>query len=130
MRNEIPCRMCRCSECGGTGKTNGIICGICKGIGGTGQVKNGLCSQCGGTGKLSSENGGSCPVCQGTGRGTLCPRCLGYGVTGWATTRFFDLRTGKRTKIRVFGPAFWGLYDTTERVPFTAKQMRIPVEDL
>jgi len=103
-------------------------CGQCSG---TKEVNNGFCGECGGAGKSGdSTNGNVCPVCLGTGKGTVCPRCLGYGVTGWATTRLFDLRTGKRTKIRVFGPAFWGLYDTTERVPFTKKQVRIPVEDL
>lgn len=61
---------------------------------------------------------------------SLCPRCLGYGKTGWATTKFLDLRSGRRTRIRIFGPAFWGLYDTTEIVPLTAKQMKIGVEDL
>lgn len=69
-----------------------------------------------------------CPFCRGTGE--VCPRCLGYGVTGWATTRFLDLRDGKRSRIKVFGPAFFPMYSTGEMVPFTGKQMRIAVEDL
>jgi len=59
-----------------------------------------------------------------------CPRCLGWGLTGWATTRFLDLRSGKRRRIRVFGPSVFGLYSTEERVPFTKKQMAIRADDL
>lgn len=60
----------------------------------------------------------------------LCPRCLGYGETGWATTKFLDLRSGRRTRIKIFGPAFWGLYDTEEIVALTNKQLKIGVDDL
>ncbi len=86
---------------------------------------NVVCPVCGKDGEGPSPD---CSYCKGTGE--VCPRCLGYGVTGWATTRFLDLRTGKRSKIRVFGPAFFGMYNTNETIPFTGKQMRIPVEDL
>jgi len=77
-----------------------------------------------------------CTRCKGTGQilakgiYVKCPRCLGGGKTGFATTTFLDLRSGRRTKVKVLGPAYWHLYDTTEIVPFTAKQMKIPVEDL
>jgi len=79
-----------------------------------------------------------CRKCGGSGRSRneVCDRCLGYGVTGWATTRFVDFRrqaywVSRRTKkIRVFGPAFWGLYDTEERIPILQKALKIPVEDL
>jgi hypothetical protein len=85
-----------------------------------------LCPACG------SRNGEGpnteCKFCKGTGE--VCPRCLGYGVTGWATTKFIDLNTGRRSRIRVFGPAFFGQYDTEELVPFTGKQLRIAPEDL
>ena len=65
------------------------------------------------------------------GEEETCPRCLGWGVSGWATTRFRDLRTaGPTRRIKVFGPAVFGLYATEERIPFTKKQMRINVEDL
>lgn len=83
------------------------------------------CIFCGGSGRIEGE---VCHKCNGTG--LVCPRCLGYGSTGWATTRFLDLRTGRRSRIRIFGPAFFGLYSTTETIPFTGKQMRIAVEDL
>jgi len=69
-----------------------------------------------------------CPFCGGTGE--VCPRCLGYGVTGWAITRFLDLRSSRRKRIKVFGPAFFSSYNTEELIPFTGKQMRIAVEDL
>ena len=99
------------------------------------------CSKCGGE-KVLKRGNQECPVCAGTGRleddtcprcrgiGEVCPRCLGYGVTGWATTRFLDLRNGKRNRIRVFGPAFYGMYSTEELIPFTGKQLRISVDDL
>jgi len=59
-----------------------------------------------------------------------CPRCMGYGVTGWATTRFYDIRSQRGKKIRVFGPAVFPLYSTEERIPFTKKQVRISEDDL
>lgn len=104
-------------------------------------LKEDPCKQCSGHGVLTrggvvcgcvtDEDGRpnpNCGACKGTGM--VCPRCLGYGVTGWATTRFLDLRTGRRSRIRVFGPAFFGVYNTEELIPFSGKQMRIPVEDL
>lgn len=75
------------------------------------------CKKCGGSGK-DGKNGES------------CDRCLGWGVTGWATTTLLNRRTGRRNRIRVFGPAFFWLYDTRELLPFSKKQLRIPVEDL
>lgn len=100
-------------------------CTKCKGerITSRGNVDCPACTR-GGNGQPHAD----CPFCKGTGG--VCPRCLGYGVTGWATTRFLDLRTGRRSRIRVFGPAFFSMYNTEEVIPFTGKQMRIPVEDL
>lgn len=102
--------------------------------------RKGMCSKCTGTGQLYGDgetDGQECSECGGTGKGTLCRRCWGYGKTGWYTTRLIDLSVrvlaqGRRKvrKIRVFGPPFWSLYDTEERISFTAKQMRVPVEDL
>ena len=40
----------------------------------------------------------------------------------WATIRLRDMRTGAGRKLRIYGPAFWGLYDTRERIPFLQKQ--------
>lgn len=99
-------------------------CAKCKGEGRTVR-NNAMCPACGRNGSGPDRD---CSFCKGTGE--VCPRCLGYGVTGWATTRFLDLRSGKRSRIRVFGPAFFGMYNTGEMVPFTGKQIRIPVEDL
>jgi len=104
-------------------------------------LKEEPCSKCKGEGLLAKggincaciraedgEPNPECRLCKGTGE--VCPRCLGYGATGWATTRFLDLRTGRRSRIRVFGPAFFGVYNTAELIPFSGKQMKIPVEDL
>lgn len=43
----------------------------------------------------------------------------------WATVRLRDLRTGNGRRIRIYGPAFWSLYDTTERIPFTRKMVEM-----
>lgn len=59
-----------------------------------------------------------------------CPRCLGYGVTGWETCRLLDLRTGVRKRVRIFGPAVYHLYSTEEMIPLTKKQTNIKAEDL
>jgi len=73
-----------------------------------------------------------CKQCEGTGvfKEATCDRCLGYGETGWATTRFLDLGSGRRTRIRIFGPAVWPLYSTEELVPFSKRQMNISVGEL
>jgi hypothetical protein len=60
----------------------------------------------------------------------LCSRCLGYGFVSWLTTKFYDMRINKRSRIRIYGNAFFGLYETKELVPFSAKQMSVPIEDL
>jgi len=60
----------------------------------------------------------------------VCPRCLGYGVTGWETCRLLDLRTGVRKRVRIFGPAVFHLFSTEEMIPLTKKQMNIRAEDL
>lgn len=114
----------------------------CKGCNGEKVVspKKGICPRCVGSGHVYSEDGTDgivCPECGGTGKGTLCKRCWGYGKTGWYTTRLVDmgvraLGSGRRKvkKIRVFGPPFWGLYDTNELIPFTSRQMKIDLEQL
>ena len=43
----------------------------------------------------------------------------------WATVRLRDMRTGDGKRIRIYGPAFWGLYETTERIPFLPKQIAV-----
>jgi len=60
-----------------------------------------------------------------------CERCCGYGKTGFSTVRFRDMKTGQPPKaLRVFGPAVWPLYDTTEQIPLTKQQLRVKPEDL
>ncbi len=43
----------------------------------------------------------------------------------WATIRLRDMRNGNGRRIRIYGPAFWGLYDTMERLPFLPKQVAV-----
>jgi len=43
----------------------------------------------------------------------------------WATIRLRDMRNGNGRRIKIYGPAFWGLYDTTERIPFLPKQVAV-----
>lgn len=43
----------------------------------------------------------------------------------WATVRLRDMRNGNGRRIRIYGPAFWGLYDTNERIPFLPKQTAV-----
>ncbi len=59
-----------------------------------------------------------------------CQRCYGYGTGGIVSVNFFDLRAAKRTRVKLHGPKFWGLYDTRELVAVTGKQTNIKGEDL
>jgi hypothetical protein len=139
---EDPCRICLCSMCKGTGVVDGGLCPKCvpshefpnKGMGATGITgkRDGICLTCHGLGFIPQLNadGTVCKVCMGTGEGPGCKRCLGYGKTGWATTTFYDFARNKHKSIRVFGPAFWGLYDTKQQFLPTSGAMKIPVEDL
>ena len=43
----------------------------------------------------------------------------------WSTIRLRDMRSGGGRRIRIYGPAFWALYDTNERLPFMPKQVAI-----
>jgi hypothetical protein len=138
-RKEEPCTKCngegiilkgkaaQCIFCDGVGhKPQTVACLVC---GGTGSMSlNHPCTECNGLGQITGASEEPCEKCHGTG--LVCPRCLGWGSTGWATTKFLDLRTGTRNKVTVFGPAFFGLYSTAETIPLTGKQMRVPVEDL
>ncbi len=75
-----------------------------------------------------------CKKCKGEGvlskTGEICPECLGRGETGYVTVSFFDMRSGKRSRIKIHGPTFWGLYDTRELVAPTGKSLNINREDL
>ena len=45
----------------------------------------------------------------------------------WVTVRLRDLRNGNGRKLRIYGPAFWNLYDTKERIPFMRKMVEMEV---
>ncbi len=45
----------------------------------------------------------------------------------WVTVRLRDLRSGQGRRLRIYGPAFWALYDTTERIPFMRKMVEMEV---
>ena len=59
-----------------------------------------------------------------------CDRCNGYGVRGTANMTFFDMRTGKRRKLKIHAPNFFSLYDTREVINVTGKQIKISEDDL
>ncbi len=85
-----------------------------------------------GTCRYRNEN--PCNRCKGETTdpktGGICERCNGYGVTGYVTISFFDMRSGKRSKIKIHGPTYWGLYDTRELVAPTGKSLNINPDDL
>ena len=86
-------------------------------------LKEDPCRQCKGLGYLRrrTKPGQDPPV---------CPRCLGYGHTGFALTDFTHQHTGQRSRGYLQGPAFWQLYDTTERIKLTKKTMKIKADDM
>jgi len=93
---ERPCKKCRCKRCNGTGwLREGIVCPDCNGVGGTGQVD-----------------------------GKPCERCLGYGQSGWVKVFFLDRRVRRRYEIPLFGPKYWHLFSTYERLPLQARLLQ------
>lgn len=93
---EKPCHKCRCKECGGRGYIReGVVCEVCNGVGGTGR-----------------HNGAS------------CDRCLGYGELGWVRTYFLDRRLRRRYTLEIFGPAYWHLFSTRERIPMQSRLLQ------
>lgn len=130
---EAPCRLC-----GGTGdaEDKNVTCPNCSGdfttfvvsttFGAYGAVKKT---------KIPfpilrrfPETTPDCYLCKGTG--LVCPRCLGYKENGTANIRMLSLTTGVRRGFTFWGPASFGLFDTTERISFTGKQLAIAPEDL
>lgn len=90
---EKPCKKCKCKNCGGKGRfPNGSLCEECEGVGGTGKY-----------------NGGP------------CDRCLGYGESGWVKVFCLDRRMRRRYTLEMFGPYYWWLFNTYERIPLQAK---------
>jgi len=90
---ENPCKKCRCHRCGGKGYlVGGIVCPDCQGRGGTGEH-----------------------------HGKPCDRCLGFGQSGWVKVFFLDRRLRRRYTIELFGPTYWSLFNTYERIPMQAK---------
>ncbi len=73
-----------------------------------------------------------CKQCKGETiyRGETCSRCNGYGQSGFASVSFFDMRSGKRTRLKIHGPTYWHLYDTKELVRLTGKQLDIKPEEI
>lgn len=94
--SEVPCKKCRCKRCGGQGYlVGGEICPTCQGRGGTGEV-----------------------------HGQPCDRCKGYGQLGWVKIFFLDRRLRRRYQIELFGPEYWHLFNTYERIPMNARLLR------
>ena len=89
---EKPCKKCRCKKCGGTGRFDGTECIECGGVGGTGKYD-----------------------------GKPCDRCLGYGERGWVKVFFLDRRLRRRYTLEMFGPYYWHLFNTFERIPMAAR---------
>ena len=54
-----------------------------------------------------------------------CDRCNGYGIGGTSNITFFDMRTGKRRKLKIHGPNFFPLYDTKVVIGVCGKQLKI-----
>jgi len=92
---ERPCRKCRCSVCHGTGLVNGLVCTECNGVGGTGKYN-----------------------------GKPCDRCMGYGEGGWERISFLDRRLRRRYSIELWGPMYWHLFNSYERIPMQARILR------
>ena len=67
------------------------------------------CNQVGGTGEYLEQP---------------CDRCLGYGVTGWSVVHFLDRRLRQRYTMEIFGPRYWHLFSTRERLPIQAKMVQ------
>lgn len=87
--------------------------------------KEAPCSSCGGLGKIPKRQKGGV-----TEELVQCARCLGYGETGWATSVFWNKRTGERKRIKIFGPAVFWLFDTKELIKVQGKDLKIQSEDL
>lgn len=91
--SESPCKKCRCKRCGGQGYlVGGVMCTDCQGRGGTGEV-----------------------------HGKPCDRCWGYGQSGWVKIFFLDRRLRRRYTVELFGPKYWHLFNTRERIPMQAR---------
>ena len=90
---EKPCKKCKCHRCGGQGYlVGGIECPDCHGIGGTGSY-----------------------------HGQPCDRCKGYGEWGIVRTHFLDRRSRKKFHLDFFGPDYWHIFNTYQRIPMNAR---------
>ena len=91
---EKPCKKCKCKKCGGVGvlMPSYDTCDECQGRGGTGLVG-----------------------------GKPCERCFGYGESGWIKVFFLDRRLRARYDLPLFGPQYWHLFNTRERIPMSAR---------
>ena len=64
-----------------------------------------------------------CPKCKGLGQyhEEKCPMCLGFGKTGFIRVSFLNKRKRRRMTMEIFGPNYWGLFETKERIPIQQK---------
>jgi len=93
---EVPCRKCKCKKCGGTGHlAGGIECDNCQGRGGTGMAD-----------------------------GKVCDRCYGFGQAGWVKVFFLDRRLRMRYDLEFYGPGYWKVFNTKERIPMNARLLQ------
>ncbi len=67
-----------------------------------------------------------CKKCHGAKeyKGQPCDRCLGYGESGWVVVNFLDRRIRRRYSREFFGPAYWHLFATKERIPIQARMIQ------
>lgn len=90
---EVPCRKCKCKVCRGTGEVEGHQeCPNCQGRGGTGMVGD-----------------------------QVCDRCYGFGQAGWVKVFFLDRRLRMRYDLEFYGPAYWKVFNTYQRIPLSAR---------
>jgi hypothetical protein len=46
---------------------------------------------------------------------------LGFGKTGFIRVSFLNKRKRRRMTMELFGPQYWGLFSTKEKIPLQAK---------
>lgn len=67
-----------------------------------------------------------CKKCKGSGeyKDKPCDRCKGYGNLGIYRVILLDRRKRRRYFWDAFGPDYWHLFSTKERIPFQARLLR------
>jgi len=77
------------------------------------------CPKCKGLGFVSTKP--KSEVVEEVGGGYKCPLCLGFGKTGFIRVSFLNKRKRRRMTMELFGPQYWGLFSTREKIPLQAK---------